>query len=110
MGSMCTTVRGVIDNLRKEGKKVGMIKIKCFRPFPEEEIQKATKNIQTLIIMDRAVSLGNEGPICNELKAALQKQKINIKGYITGLGGRDITHYTIKKAFKDANKKGVEWI
>lgn len=110
MGSVCTTIRGVIDSLKKEGKKVGLIKIKCFRPFPTKEILKSIKNIKTLIIMDRAVSLGNEGILYNELKAALQKQKTNLKGYVLGLGGRSITHYSIRKAFKNANKKGVEWL
>jgi len=110
MGSMCTTVRGIVDELRKKGEKVGMIKIKCFRPFPTDEILKVTKNIKNLLVMDRAISLGNEGIVHNEMKAALQGKKINLKGYIIGLGGRDITHYMLKKAFKNANKKGVEWL
>jgi len=109
MGSMCTTVRGIVDQLRKKGKKAGMLKIKCFRPFPEKEIINSLKNVKNVLVMDRAVSLGNEGPVCNELRAALGDKK-NIKGYIIGLGGRDVTHYSLLKAFKNANKKEVEWL
>ncbi len=110
MGSLCTTVRGIVDELRKKGKKVGMIKVKCFRPFPTESIKKTVKGIRNLMIIDKAISLGNEGPLCNEFRAALQKERIKIKGYIMGLGGRDISKYALQKAFKNANKPGVEWL
>ncbi|MCG2718212.1 MAG: pyruvate ferredoxin oxidoreductase, partial [Nanoarchaeota archaeon] len=71
MGSLCTTVRGVIDDYRKKGKKVGMIKIKCFRPFPTENILDVTKDVENLLVIDKAVSLGNEPIVFNEIKSAL---------------------------------------
>jgi len=110
MGSVCTTVRGAVDDLNREGKKVGLIKIKSFRPFPKEDLVSVCKNLKNVIVLDKAVSPGNEGVICTELKAALQNQKTNIKGVIVGLGGRDVTKYSILKAFKNRDKKGVDWL
>lgn len=102
MGTACGTTRVVVDELRKQGKKVGLIKIKSFRPFPKQEIINCCKNIKGIAVIDRNISLGNEGALCTELRSAFynQEKKPIIKGFIAGLGGRDITPEHIKTAFK----------
>ena len=110
MGTTCGTAREVVDTMRKKGKKVGMLKISLFRPFPREEMIKAVKNcknLKNLIVLDRAISVGNAGPLCIELRDALFENKLKIKGYIAGLGGRDITRKHIEKAF---NLQEEEWL
>ena len=101
MGTLCGTVRIVVDELRKKRKKIGLVKICCFRPFPKEELSKLKgKNI---IVIDRDISLGLEGALATELKSILP----NVKGVITGLGGKDITKEIIEKA---VNAKDKSWL
>jgi pyruvate ferredoxin oxidoreductase alpha subunit len=93
IGSMAGTAKDAIDRLRSEGKKVGLLKIRLFRPFPAEEIAQALKHSKVLAVMDRAESFSNQGgPLGAEIKAALYplgKSPVVIN-YIYGLGGRDI--------------------
>jgi pyruvate ferredoxin oxidoreductase alpha subunit len=106
MGTACGTSRAVIDDLRAKGQKVGMLKISLFRPFPSKEIIFALKSfnkLKTLIVLDRALSVGNKGVLSIELRDALYDTKIPIKSYIIGLGGRDITKSHIQKAFSLKN-------
>lgn len=113
MGTACSTTRVVVDELRKQGKKVGLIKIKSFRPFPKQEIIKAAENLKGIAVIDRNISLGNEGAMYTELRSVFynQNKKPIIKGFIAGLGGRDITPGHIKTAFnKIENSSDTEWL
>ncbi|MFO8016356.1 MAG: pyruvate synthase subunit PorA [Candidatus Woesearchaeota archaeon] len=113
MGTVCGTARHVVDSMRKQGKRVGLIKIKAFRPFPVEEIIKASKNLKGLVVIDRNISIGHEGALFSELKSALWGIKIKISGFIAGLGGKDITpehlEYTLKHAMKGKETR-EEWL
>ncbi len=114
-GATCGTARMVVEELRKKGKKVGIIRIKSVRPFPQEEIIAATKKLKNLGVIDRHVSLGYEGPLCTDVKALLKEQKngqkTKVTGFIAGLGGRDIDRERIRKAFEiiEKGKDGV-WL
>lgn len=111
VGSVAGTARMVLEELRKKGKKVGIIRIKSIRPFPVEEIIEATKKIKNLGVIDRAVSIGYEGPLCTDVKAALKETKTKVTGFIAGLGGRDIDRERIRKAFDIIEKgKEGEWL
>jgi len=111
MGTICGTSRVLIDQLRKKGEKAGLIKVKSFRPFPGEELKKATENTNTLAVIDRSISLGYEGPLCSEVKSSLYGQKTKISGFIAGLGGRDVTISHLNKALSKAGKtKKTEWL
>ncbi|MCX6707882.1 MAG: pyruvate synthase subunit PorA [Candidatus Woesearchaeota archaeon] len=104
MGTLCSTARVVIDNLRKEGIKAGMIKVKTYRPFPSEAISKAAKGLKGIAVIDRDISTGYEGALYSDTRSALCDGKSEvgtISGFITGLGGRDITPQHIEKALKD---------
>ena len=96
MGSTCGTIRTVVDELRKKGEKVGMLKLKSFRPLPRYEIFKSLNNVKEVKVFDRAISFGNAGPLYTEIKDCLARE---VQGFIVGLGGRDITREHIKKAF-----------
>ena len=110
MGSACGTAREVIDKLREKKEKVGMIKIKSFRPLPVNELKKACERIRGLAIIDRAISLGNNAPLYTELKAVLP-ENIKINSFITGLGGKDVTMQILEEAIKKiGQKKEVEFL
>ena len=104
MGSAAGTAKEAVDELRAEGKKVGVLKLRVFRPFPSEEIAKALGNCKAVAVMDRCESYnGNGGPLGSEVPAALFKNKVMIEAvnYIYGLAGRDFTIKDVKDVFAE---------
>lgn len=112
MGTLCGTARHAIDELRKEGKKTGLIRIRTLRPFPKKELQDAMHNLQGAAVIDRHISLGSDGPLFSDVRSAIYCNDIQINGYIAGLGGRDITKEHLRKALDDliAGKQKGEWL
>ncbi|HQG65431.1 MAG: pyruvate ferredoxin oxidoreductase [Smithella sp.] len=93
MGSMGETAQMAIDQLRAQGMKAGLVKLRLWRPFPFEELKAAVKNAKKLIVTDRACSFGGPGgPVFSEIKSAMyaEAQRPLIYNYIYGLGGRDV--------------------
>ncbi|MFC1998408.1 transketolase C-terminal domain-containing protein [Chloroflexota bacterium] len=93
MGSFSETATLAIDKMRAEGKKVGLIRLRLWRPFPFAELRDAAKNADNMIVLDRAVSYGGPaGPLCSEIRSAFyqMKKRPQIVSFIGGLGGRDI--------------------
>jgi len=106
MGSAIGTIKEAVSPLIKGAGGIGILKIKCFRPFPAEAILKIIKPAKNIAVIDKAITLGQIGPLASDLKAAAQgKISANIGSFIMGLGGRDITTEMIKKIIKLANKK-----
>ena len=105
IGSSAGTAKEAIQNLRAQGKKVGLIKIRSFRPFPAEDIAEALKNVKAFAAMDKDDSFNAHcGPIYAETCASLYAAGISApKGisYIYGLGGRDVRVESIKKVFTE---------
>jgi pyruvate ferredoxin oxidoreductase alpha subunit len=98
MGSVCGTIKDAIDEMRAAGKKVGLLKIRVFRPFPSEEIKKALSKVQRIAVLDKNISLGaHGGATVLEVRDALYGSTIPVKGYVLGLGGRDIRKKDIKE-------------
>ncbi len=92
MSSTAQTTKNVIDKLRKEGKKVGLLRPVLFRPFIYSEYLKALKKAKEVIVLDRAQSPGSSSPLYKEIKLSVcdNDKKINVTSYVFGLGGRDI--------------------
>jgi pyruvate ferredoxin oxidoreductase alpha subunit len=91
MGSICGTVKDAIDEMRAAGRKVGLLKIRVFRPFPGEEISQALAKVQRVAVLDKNISLGSKGgATAIEVRDALYGSQIPVRGYVIGLGGRDI--------------------
>lgn len=104
MGSAAGTAKEAVDELRAKGKKVGVLKLRMFRPFPAEELAKALSKCKAVAIMDRCESYnGNGGPLGSETKAALFKNKVMIEAinYIYGLAGRDFTTDDAESVFAE---------
>jgi pyruvate ferredoxin oxidoreductase alpha subunit len=96
MGSICGTTKDAIDEMREEGKKVGLLKIRVFRPFPTKDIARALAHVQRVAVLDKNISLGAKGAVALEVKDALYSSGIPVKDYIIGLGGRDVRKRDIK--------------
>lgn len=113
MGSVLGTIKDAVDELKKTGKKAGVLKVSSLRPFPAEEIIKEIAGKKNIIVIDKSISLGEEGILAGELKRCLYgKSKANILSVIMGLGGRDITKEMIKKVLGQASyyKKGTVFV
>ena len=107
MGSFSETASMAIDKMRKEGRNVGLLKLRLWRPFPFKEIRQAVQNAEVLIILDRALSFGGPGgPVCSEIRSALysEEKKPKVISFVGGLGGRDIT----AAGFEDIVNRGIE--
>ncbi|QYZ79934.1 pyruvate ferredoxin oxidoreductase [Methanofollis formosanus] len=106
MGSICGTVKDAIDEMREEGKKVGLLKIRSFRPFPSEEIKAALAGVSKVAVLDKNISLGQKGAVALEVKDALYGTGTEVLDYIVALGGRDIRKRDIR-AVADLAEKGI---
>ncbi len=104
LNSTAGTAKEAIDVLRSKGIKAGLLKPRCFRPLPYEEIACEFKNLKALAIMDKADSVnGYSGPLFSEITSAMYTSKLNVPtlNYIYGLGGRDVKINDIYKVFID---------
>jgi pyruvate/2-oxoacid:ferredoxin oxidoreductase alpha subunit len=119
IGTVTSTAQKVVDRLRERGEKVGMIKLRFFRPFPAEKLKESTAHLKALGVYDRAVSYGVGGPSHIEVRNALyESANIPILGFLAGLGGRDVTREDVELMFKKTagavgkgrGASGVTWI
>lgn len=107
MGSLSETAMVAVDKMRGEGKDVGLLKLRLWRPFPFAELRQAVKDAEVLIVLDRALSFGGPGgPVFSEIKAALyhEAKKPKVIGFVGGLGGRDIS----MSGFEEMINQGIE--
>ncbi len=117
MGSFGETASAAVDKMREEGRSVGLMKIRLWRPFPFDAFKIASLNAKQLVVIDRAISVGACGPVASELKAALYEghQRPSIYNFIAGLGGRDVAPSDFVKMvdkaeieIEEGNKEGFE--
>lgn len=107
IGSAAGTTKDAIDRLREKGEKVGLLKIRLYRPFPAEEIADALKNVKVIGIMDRAEGYSNHGgPLGADVMSALfrAKSKAMAVNYVYGLGGRDVRVDDMEFVFAELKK------
>lgn len=109
LGAEC---KFAVDEMRRDGLKIGLARLRSFRPFPSEEILSLSEK-SDLIVIDRSISLGLEGPVFTEVKASLyNKSKARVYGFIAGLGGKDVTYKDIKYMCRkviEGGYKDYEW-
>lgn len=107
LGSTAGTVKTVVDKLRADGVKAGLLRIRTFRPIPVKEIIKALENVKAVAVMDRAMSFGgNGGPGYHEVRHVLYGADKHpyVVNYIYGLGGRDTSPEQIRKIYEDLQR------
>ena len=106
-GSITSTARIAIKALREQGHRVGLLKIRLFRPFPVEAIQHALIGKKKIAVIDRNFSLGSGGIFCQELRAALVHSPDHplTFSYIAGIGGTDVNPEIIQKIAFDVENR-----
>jgi pyruvate/2-oxoacid:ferredoxin oxidoreductase alpha subunit len=118
LGSLAYQLRDVADMLREQGVQAGVCGIRLYRPFPHEAVVGALAKAKGVIVFEKALSYGNEGALCGDIKAALYgcDQRPFVRNYIVGLGGREIRTADLRTAFRAActttefNSDAPEWI
>ena len=102
MGTMTTTARSVVDELRTEGLKVGLAKLRLFRPFPYDEVRRLGERAGRLGVVDRSYTFGRAGAAATEVRAALYSSghRPPITSFLAGLGGRDVTPHEVRWMFE----------
>ena len=117
MGSCGETASVAVDKMREEGRSVGLVKIRLWRPFPFDAFKQAVVKAKQLVVIDRAISVGACGPVAAELKAALygEVQRPSVYNFVAGISGRDVTPSDFIKMVDKAeieiekgNKEGYE--
>jgi len=115
-GTVAGTTREVVDQYRDEGKPVGMLRMRTFRPFPSEEIRRALKGVPKVAVIDRNISFGMGGIFAEEVRSVFcnEEKRPVVFGYVSGLGGRDITRETLSNIVEytleqDRPKQDVLW-
>ncbi len=107
LGSIAGLVRETVDKLREKGEKVGLLRIRYMRPFPNEEIAAVVKKARAIGVLEKDISFGNEGTVYTNVNSALQKAGLCIpsSNYIGGLGGRNISAKEIESIFEALKAK-----
>ncbi len=115
LGSMTGLARNVADDLRKEGIKAGVLKIRFMRPFPHKEISDIVKNAKSIGVLEKDISFGYEGTVYTNVNAGLQRNGVSkvSHNFIAGLGGKDVSYEDVKNCFAqlkaDSDEK-IHWI
>lgn len=112
LGSVCGTIRYVIDEYRDKGEKVGLIKLRVYRPFPVDQLRKVLKDVSAIAVLDKDISIGYQGGLAIDLKSAIYPTDIRVPvlNFIVGLAGRDVSRDNIRRIVektKTAGEKGT---
>ena len=101
MGTATTTARSVVDELRASGRKVGLAKLRLFRPFPDDEVRRLGATVNRIGVMDRSYTFGRMGPAATEVSAALYSgsRRPAVTSFLAGIGGRDVTPHEVHRMF-----------
>ncbi|MGA8664387.1 MAG: transketolase C-terminal domain-containing protein [Thermoplasmata archaeon] len=102
MGTATTTARSVVDELRAAGRKVGLAKLRLFRPFPDHEIRELARTADRIGVVDRSYTFGRMGPAATEVSAALYSapHRPTLTSFLAGIGGRDVTPKEVRMMFE----------
>jgi len=107
LGSTAGTIKTIVDELREEGVKAGLLRMRTFRPFPTEKVIEALSKAKAVAVMDKNMSFGGAGgAVFHEVRNALYDAQTHpfIMNYIYGLGGRDTSQSQIRKIYEDLQK------
>jgi len=116
-GTITGTARVVVDEYRRKGEKVGLLKMKMFRPFPTEDVRRVLQQVRKVAVVDRNISFGATGIFAQEIRSVLQHhgEGTSVFGFIAGLGGRDVTPAILQEIVEYAKGKetpegDIAWI
>jgi len=111
MGSVAGTIKDLIDRLEEEGKKVGLLQICSYRPFPRKEVYRVLKDKMNLLVIEKSISLGRGGILGSDVRWSFprtEKKDRKISCFVAGLGGRNISINDLRYAVEKVEKEPVE--
>jgi pyruvate ferredoxin oxidoreductase alpha subunit len=114
-GSLCGTIKDVVDKMRDDGRTVGLVRIKCLRPFPKDAVAKALGHAKHVVVVERGASFGAGGVMTPEIKEALYDagKLVPVSGYCVQLGGREVPEdgiaEIIDRAARGEKQKAYEY-
>ncbi len=111
MGSVAGTVKDLIDRLAEEGKKVGLLQICSFRPFPKQEVYRVLKDKTNIVVLEKSVSLGRGGILASDVRWSFpraEKKGRVISSYVAGLGGKNISMDGLREMVDRVSREPVE--
>jgi pyruvate/2-oxoacid:ferredoxin oxidoreductase alpha subunit len=114
MGSIASEAKMAVDMLRDAGYPCGLVRVRSYRPFPIEELRTLLAPLRAVLVIDRGVSFGMEGPMYSEVKAVIYgRSDAEVYDIVTGLGGRDVTYELIfdnaEAALKGKLEQKTSW-
>jgi pyruvate ferredoxin oxidoreductase alpha subunit len=112
MGSVVGTIKELIDQLEEEGKKVGLLQICSYRPFPRKEVYRALKDKTNIAVLEKCISLGRGGILASDIRWSFpraEKKDRNISSFVAGLGGRNISLDDLRYMVEKVEKEPVEF-
>jgi pyruvate ferredoxin oxidoreductase alpha subunit len=102
LGSVLGTIEDVVDELRDKGERVGVVGLKCFRPYPLEEVREALGHAQRVVVLEKAFAVGAGGIVGQNVRLALSGLPTRVYDVVAGLGGRPITKESLHRVLADA--------
>ena len=105
---MLGTIEEVVDELREQGVKIGVVAIKCFRPYPLEEVRAALAGAQRTVVIEKAFAVGAGGIVGQNVRLALSGLESTVYDVVAGLGGRPITKASLHALFADVLAERIE--
>ena len=112
MGSVVGTIKELIDELEEEGKKVGLLQICSYRPFPRHEVYRALKDKMNIVVLEKCISLGRGGILASDIRWSFpraEKKDRDISSFVAGLGGRNISIDDLRYMVEKVGKEPVEF-
>ena len=112
MGSVVGTIKELIDQLEEEGKKVGLLQICSYRPFPRHEVYRALKDKMNIVVLEKCISLGRGGILASDVRWSFpraEKKDRDISSFVAGLGGRNISIDDLRYMVEKVGKEPVEF-
>jgi len=108
LGSVLGTIEDVIDELRERGVKIGALAIKCFRPWPLQEVREALAGAARVVVLEKAFAVGAGGIVGQNVRLALSGEPIEVHDIVAGLGGRPITKKALRGLFAEVLEGTLE--
>jgi pyruvate ferredoxin oxidoreductase alpha subunit len=108
LGSVLGTIEDVVDELREQGVKIGVVAIKCFRPYPLEEVRGALERAERIVVLEKAFAVGAGGIVGQNVRLALSGLAPRVHDVVAGLGGRPITKQSLLSLFGDVLEDRLE--
>jgi pyruvate ferredoxin oxidoreductase alpha subunit len=102
LGSVLGTIEDVVDDLRDRGERVGALAVRCFRPYPLDEVRAALAHAKRVVVVEKAFAVGVGGIVGQNVRLALQGLPIEVRDVIAGLGGRAITTASLQRMLASA--------